>query len=79
MKPPVSNPELKPRFFWFRLKPEQINWVLFRFQASSLFQNGQRYYIYENFRDFIFNVNEKNLPSSQCSGVSITFFGSSGN
>ena len=27
-KPPVSNPELKPEFFWFRLKPEQINWVL---------------------------------------------------
>ena len=27
-KPPVSNPELKPKFFWFHLKPEQINWVL---------------------------------------------------
>ena len=26
-KPQVSNPELKPKFFWFRLKPEQMNWV----------------------------------------------------
>ena len=27
-KLPVSNPELNPKFFWFHLKPEQINWVL---------------------------------------------------
>ena len=27
-KPLVSNPELKPKLFWFRLKPEQINWVI---------------------------------------------------
>ena len=28
MKPLVSNPALKPKFFWFHLKPEQINWVM---------------------------------------------------
>ena len=27
MKPASSKLELKPKFFWFCLKPEQINWV----------------------------------------------------
>ena len=36
MKPLVSNPQLKPKFYWFRLKPEQINWVIVNFEKSVL-------------------------------------------
>ena len=40
MKLLVSNPELKPKSFWFRLKPEQINWVLVTTSENLVTSSG---------------------------------------
>ena len=34
----VSNPDLKPKFFWFRLIPEQINWVNLGYLAGKVYE-----------------------------------------